>query len=229
MTLSLDERIILSLLKLDAQQTDLDAISQDVMLPQDVVWNNLRRIADYRLIQLEKGSIRISSTQRLDLAILAIKWGVDVERVCHVLGWQEFEDLVALVLEVNDFSTQKHFRFKNQDRRFEIDVLGVKKPLVFLVECKRWTRSWQRSATMKIVEKQIKRTEALLNSFQEVRGRLELDGWRDVWLLPLILTLSETPLKTYKKVPVIPIFYFHTFVTEEVNLGLNEVTFYKAS
>lgn len=224
-----DERILLALLKLDANQVDLDMISQEAILHQDVVLKTLRRLADDRLIQLDEELIWISLTQRLDLAILALKKGVDVERVCQVLGWQEFEDLVALVLDTSGFSTQKHFRFKNRDRRFEIDVLGVKRPFVFLVECKHWTKSWQRSATMKIVEKQIERTEALVNSFQEVRGRLALDGWREAWLLPLILTLSETPLKTYKKVPVIPIFYFQNFVTDEVNLDLDEVTFYKAS
>jgi Holliday junction resolvase-like predicted endonuclease len=216
-------------MKLKAHQADLFTISQEAMLPQDVVWNALRKLADDRLIQLDEGSVRISPSQRLDLAILALKRSVDVERVCQVLGWQEFEDLVALILDANGFSTQKHFRFKNQDRRFEIDVLGMKKPLVLLIECKRWTRSWQRAATIKIVEKQIKRTEALVNSFQEVRGRLVLDGWSEAWFLPLILTLSETPLKIYKKVPVIPIFYFHTFVNEEVNLGLDKVTFYKVT
>lgn len=229
MTLSLDERILLSLLKLDPQQADFHAISQETMLPQDVIQNNLRKLADDHLIQLKEGSVRISPTQRLDLTILAIKGGVDIERVCQVLGWQEFEDLVSLVLNANGFSTQKHFRFRNREKGFEIDVLGVKKPLVFLVECKRWTRSWQRSATMKIVEKQIERTEALINSFQELRGRLELDGWRNAWFLPLILTLSETPLKTFKKVPVIPIFYFQTFVSHEVNLSLDEITFYKVN
>jgi Holliday junction resolvase-like predicted endonuclease len=224
-----DERILLTLMKLDANQVDLGMISQEAMLPQDVVLNTLRKLAEDRLIQLDEGIIGVSPRQRLDLAVLALKIGVDVERVCRVLGWQEFEDLVALILDASGFSTQKHFRFKSRDRRFEIDVLGVKRPFVFLVECKRWTRSWQRSATMNIVEKQIERTEAFVNSFQEVRGRLELDGWREAWFLPLIITLSETPLKTYKEVPVIPIFYFQTFVNDEVNLGLDEVTFYKAS
>ena len=76
-----DERILLTLMKLDANQVDLGMISQEAMLSQDVVLNTLRKLADDRLIQLDEGLIWISPRQRLGLAILALKKGVDVERV----------------------------------------------------------------------------------------------------------------------------------------------------
>lgn len=224
--MSLNVRILLSLIKLGAPYADLSVISKDARVPVEVVRTALRKLADDHLIQLDEGSARVSSSQRLDLAVLALKGGADIERVCQDLGWQEFEDLVALILEANSFSTQKHYRFRTPSRRFEIDVLGLKKPLVLLLECKRWTKSWQRSATMKIVETHLARTKAFLNAFHEVRESLGLAGWSEAWLLPLILTLSETPLKTYQQVPVIPIFYFHAFITDEVHSRLDEAAFY---
>ncbi len=224
--MSLNERILLSLLKLGTPQADCQGIAQDAQLPTEVVGTALRQLADDHRLQLDEDTVRVSPTQRLNLAVLALHRGVDVERVCWSLGWQAFEDLVALMLEANGFSTQKHYRFKTPRRRFEIDVLGLKKPLVLLIECKRWARSWQRAATMKIVERQVTRTTAFVNRFHEVGRPLGLHSWSEAWVLPLILTLSETPVKTHQQVPVIPIFYFHAFLVDEVYAHLDEAAFH---
>jgi len=225
-TVSLNERILLSLLKLGTPQIDRHGIAQDAQLPPEVVGTALRQLADDHLLQLDEDTVRVSPAQRLDLAVLALHRGADIERVCRSLGWQAFEDLVALMLEANGFSTQKHYRFKTSRRRFEIDVLGLKKPLVLLIECKRWARSWQRAATMKIVEQQLTRTTAFVNEFHAARRPLGLHGWRDAWVLPLILTLSETPVKTHQQVPVIPIFYLHAFLVDEIYAHLDEAAFH---
>ncbi len=226
LTVSLNERILLSLLKLGTPQADHHGVAQEAQLPMEVVGTALRQLADDHLLQLDEDTVRISPTQRLDLAVLAVHRGVDIERVCRSLGWQAFEDLVALMLEANGFSTQKHYRFKTPHRHFEIDVLGLKKPLVLLIECKRWARSWQLAATMKIVERQVTRTTAFVNGFHAARGPLGLHDWSETWVLPLILTLSETPVKTHQTVPVIPIFYFHAFLMDEVYAHLDGAAFH---
>ncbi len=223
---SFHERILLTLLQWGTPHVERHRIARDAQLPAEVVDAALRRLADDHLLQVDEASVRVSANQRLDLAVLALQQGVDIERVCQSLGWQAFEDLVALMLEANGFSTQKHYRFKTSRRRFEIDVLGLKKPLVLLIECKRWARSWQRSATMKIVEQQLTRTTAFVNDLPAARRPRELRGWREAWVLPLVLTLSETPVKTYQQVPVIPIFYFHAFLLEDVYARLDEAAFH---
>ena len=224
--MSLEARMLLSILKLGTKQMDIREISKESNIPLNIVRKDLKKLANENLIHIEDGRVEISTEQMLKLVILAIKGGVDVERACKAIGWQAFEDLVISILDSNGFATRKHFRFQNQNKRFEIDVLGLKEPFIFLIECKHWKQSWQRSATIKIVEKQIQRTKALIKSFQEQRARLKVNRWRDALLLPMVLTLSVTPLKTYKHVPVIPIFYFQNFINNEMNAHIDKFKFY---
>jgi len=219
--------LLLSIIKLGTGLVDVRQISQDSKVSVSLVEKTLKKLEAEKMIRFEDGCVTASPEQRLELAMLAIKGGADIERVCKLLGWREFEDLAVLVLGCNGFSTRKHFRFKTQGRWFEIDVLGIEEPLVLSIDCKRWRRSWQRSATMRIVEKQLRRTLALVNSFQSLGNRLEVNGWKGVRVLPLILTMSETPLKTYDKVPVIPIFYFQNFLNNEMNTYINEFMVYE--
>jgi Holliday junction resolvase-like predicted endonuclease len=168
------------------------------------------------LLQLHNEQVTASPKQRLNLALLAIQAGVDVEHVSTLMNWQEFEDLVIVIMHHNGFTTQKHFRFPSQTQRFEIDVIGTKSSLLLLIECKRWKKSWQTSATRKIVEEQLKRTKAFINSYSKIRRKLRMTKQKQLKVLPLILTMSETPFKLYKKLPVIPIFYFQNFLQNEL-------------
>ncbi len=227
--MSTEARLLLSIIKLGAGQVDVQKVSQDSKVPLSLANESLKKLENKKLIQLSNGRITTSPKQRLGLAILAIRDGVDIEEVCKLLGWGEFEDLVALVLEYNGFSSKKHFRFKTQGRWFEIDVLGWKEPLLLSIDCKHWKRSWQRSATMTIVEKQLQRTEALVNSSQKIGVRIGVTGWEEVRVLPLILTLSKTPLKTYKEVPVVPIFHLQNFLNNEIFTYLDDFRFYEVS
>jgi Holliday junction resolvase-like predicted endonuclease len=224
--MSLEARTLLSILRLSATQPDIRAIAQDARIPLDMMRKTLKKLAGEGYLRLDDGRVEISAEQQLGLVILAIQGGVDVERACKAIGWQAFEDLVMAVLDANEVTTRKHFRFQSHERRFEIDVLGLKEPVIFVIECKHWNQSWQRSATMKIVEKQIQRTKALVNAFQEHRVRLGVGGWSNARLLPVVLTLSMTPFKTYKNVPVVPIFYLQTFINDEMTAHFDEFTFY---
>jgi Holliday junction resolvase-like predicted endonuclease len=224
--MSLEARTLLAILRLSATQPDIHAISQEARIPLDMIRKTLKKLACEDHIRLEDGHVEISAEQQLGLVILAIQGGVDVERACKAIGWQAFEDLVMAVLDANGVATRKHFRFQSHERRFEIDVLGLKEPVIFVIECKHWNQSWQRSATMKIVEKQIQRTKALNNAFQEHLVRLGVDGWSDARLLPMVLTLSLTPFKTYKNVPVIPVFYLQAFINDEMRAHFDKFTFY---
>ncbi len=164
-----------------------------------------------------------SERQRLSLAVLAVRGGADVERVCKALGWREFEDFVGFALDQNGFAVEKHFRFRGAGKRYEVDVVGLREPLMLSVECKHWKQSWKRGATMDIVRRQIERTRALAKSLPEPKDRLRIARWKEVKLIPIISTLSDAPLKIYEGVPVVPIFYFNSFLAE-MNTCMNELT-----
>jgi len=189
-------------------------LSEETRMPAGVVKQNLLGLARKGLVTTIDGKeFETSGEQRLSLAVLALREGADMERVCKALGWREFEDLVALALDQKEFEVKKHFRFK-RSRRYEIDVVGLKEPLVLSVECKHWKRSWRRAATIDAVRAQVDRTRALAQSLPEPRDRLGVARWGEVRFMPLVLTLSNTPLKICDGVPVVPIFHFNSFLNE---------------
>ena len=88
------------------------------------------------LIEFENDQVDLSSDQRVNLAIHAINQGTDIEKVCKVLEWKEFENFTANAFEKNDFEVKRNFRFKAAQRRWEIDVLAYSYPIIVCVDCK---------------------------------------------------------------------------------------------
>ena len=183
-------------------------------MPTKTVEQDIPELLRNGLVTKVGDAFETSERQKLSLAILAIKEGSDVERVCKVLGWREFEDFVAFALNQNGFKVEKHFRFNGVGRRYEIDVVGLKEPLVLSIECKHWRINWRRAAIVDAVRMQVERTRALAQSLPEPKDRLRLARWREVRFIPMVLTLSDTPLKIFEKVPIVPIFYFNGFLDE---------------
>jgi Holliday junction resolvase-like predicted endonuclease len=171
------------------------------------------------LVHSTGDQISISPYQKVQLAILAIRCGLDIEEISQALDWREFEDIAMAVLTHHGFSNLKHYRFKSQDKGHEIDVLSFKNPLILAIECKHWKRSWQNSVIKRIVDKQQERGDALSRSWQYPSKHPPpsmVPLHKHCTIVPVILTLHLTSLKCYNKVPIIPIFYFQNFLTTEL-------------
>jgi len=194
---------------------DLTLLSEKTHTSIDVINQNLAVLARKGFITYIDGNeVTVSRKQRIELIIFTLKQGCDIERVCMALGWREFEDIVVLILEQNGFQTMKHFRFKSGVKRYEIDILAYKDSLILSIDCKRWTRSWQMAATIKVINAQVERTRALIQSFLSLKNFFEVTNLINISFIPLIVTLSETPYKIYEKVPAVPIFHFQNFLDE---------------
>ena len=191
-----------------------EVIAREANVPVQVANNVLRGLREIGLIECEKGIIEVSSNKRVKLAIHAINHGTDIERVCKVLEWIEFENFAATAFETNNFDVKRRFRFKSSGRRWEIDVLAYSEPLVVCVDCKRWRRGWGNSAIKKIVELQTQRTEVLAKNLQSLQRKIGLDGWKRATLFPVILSLFPGPAKFYNNVPVVPILQLQNFLNE---------------
>lgn len=210
----MSQSLVLSLLKHTVTgSTEINQIAEGLPLAKGVLEQRLHRLATLNLLSLSGDTISISVGQRFHLALHALRKGLDLEIVCETLDWREFEDLAAFTLKRNGYKATKHFRFKTS-RRYEVDVLGLKEPHILAIECKHWKRSWQRAATKKFVEAHQKRVEALAKYVRTAKGRLGLDGWCEIKLVPIIITLSETPVKVHNEIPIVPIFYFQNVLTE---------------
>ena len=191
-----------------------ESIVKAVNMPLQLVSNILREIHEKEFIEYNNEHIEQTSNQRIKLAIHAINNGTDIERICKVLEWKEFEKFSATAFEKNNFAVKRNFRFKAAQRRWEIDILAYCEPIILCVDCKRWRRGWGNSAISKIAEAQSLRTKLLANNIQFLQRKIELNNWERANLFPVILSLFPGSIKIYKKVPVVPILQLQSFIDE---------------
>ena len=207
--------VLISILKLTNNgPVAEEAVALDVNVPVSVTNKVLNGFREIGLIEGEDGIIEVSSNQRVKLALHAINLGTDIERVCKVLEWIEFENFAATAFEANNFSVKRRFRFKTAGRKWEIDVLAFSEPYVVCVDCKRWRRGWGKSAINKIVEAQTLRTKVLSEALPSMQKKLKLNGWTQAIFFPVILSLFPGPAKFFQNVPVVPILQLQNFLDE---------------
>jgi len=227
--MSTQTAIILSILKqTQAGPTNEEAVAFGANIPEQVVNNVLRGFRESGLIEYENEQIEVSSNQRIMLATHAINQGTDIENVCKVLEWKEFENFAAKAFEANNFAVQRNFRFKASGRRWEIDVIAISEPIIVCVDCKRWRRGWGNSAIQRIVDLQAQRTQVLAAALNSLQRKINLSEWKQATLFPVILSLFPGPVKFYSKVPVVPILQLQNFV-DEFQGHTKELTHYKVT
>ena len=190
-----------------------DVVAKEAGIPGHVLNGLLTDFHRNMLIQLETNQIELSPNQRVNLALYAINQGTDVERVCKVLEWKEFENFSAVAFEKNKFKVKKRFRFKTAQRGWEIDLVAYNQPIIVCVDCKRWKRGWGNSAIRKIADAQAQRAEVLANNFQDIQRKIGID-WKNATLFPVILSLFPGQVKMYNRVPVVPILQLQNFLDE---------------
>lgn len=191
-----------------------EAVAIDANVPVQVANKILRRLREIGFIEYQNEQIELTSNQRVKLAIHAINHGTDIERVCKVLEWKEFENFAATAFERNNFAVKRRFRFKASGRRWEIDLIAYSEPIIVCVDCKRWRRGWGNSVIRRVAAAQAQRTEALAGNLQSIQREIGLTDWKEATLFPVILSLFPGPVKFYGKVPVVPILQLQNFMDE---------------
>lgn len=203
---------ILKLTKTGPVQREL--VSRDARVPVQVADDILRKLLDTGLIRYKGGLVEVSSSQRARMAVRAVELGSDPQKVCGVLEWDEFEEIAAKAFEASNFMVKRRFRFKWAGRRWEVDVLGCKEPLVVCADCKHWRRGWRRSAIMKAVEAQVERTKMLAEALPSLHEKAGLVNWKKATLVPMVLSLVPSPFKFYNNVPIVPVLQLPNFLNE---------------
>jgi len=213
--LATERDLLVSILRLTKDgPVQRELISKDARVPTQVADGLLRKLSQARLIQWKGKAVEASPHQRVKIAIQAIKLGADLERACKFLQWNEFENIAAGAFEANNFTVIKHFRFRWAGRRWEIDILGCKEPMVVCVDCKHWRRGWRRSAIIRAAESQVERTQALTEDFPSLYEEVGLANWKRATLVPVVLSLVPGPFKFYNNVPMVPILQLQNFLNE---------------
>jgi Holliday junction resolvase-like predicted endonuclease len=219
--MTIEGELILSVLKLTKQgAVQKDLVARDAHSSTAVTEKLLKTLYQKGFIQLKGSTLEVSLGQRLQLAIEAIKQGVDIEHVSKFLEWKEFEKMAAEAFEINSYLVNRNFYFKARSKRWEIDLLARKRPLIVCVDCKHWQHGWSMASVIKTTEAQVGRTKALTDSLQDLTDKLELNDWTRVILIPVMLSLIPGPFKFHDNTPIVPILQLQSFISQlsaEVN------------
>jgi len=191
-----------------------ELLAKDAKVPLQTTDQVLRKLSPSNLFYEHEGIIEVSPSQRVKIAVHALRLGADFERVCRLLSWTEFESIAAQAFEANGYRVIRNFHFKQASRKWEIDVIGLKKPLILCVDCKHWKRGWRRAATVKAVESQIERTETMANALPNYYQKARLEEWETATLIPIVMSLSPGPYKFYNNVPIVPVLQLQDFINE---------------
>jgi Holliday junction resolvase-like predicted endonuclease len=189
-------------------------VKDDCRLPLEVTVKLLHKLQTEGLINLENDLIEVTKDNRMKLAVKAAELGGDAENITNLLSWQEFEDIAVLALKNNGFSVLKNVHFKHADRKWEIDAVGCKKPLVICIDCKHWQRRMAPSVMGRVVEAQAERTEALADSLPNAKLQLECTKWKKAQFVPAILSLVQGSYKFYDNVPIVPVLQLQDFINQ---------------
>lgn len=215
MCVVIERDLLISLLKLSKDGSVLiKCVNQDARIASDITQKMLENLQNEGLLYLKGNSVEVDTGNRLRLAVKAASLGADVENVSGFLRWQEFEAIAAIALERNGYLTTKNVRFKHGGRRWEIDVVGCRNPLVLCVDCKRWQHGMTPSALKKIVEAQVERARALSDTLPSPALKIECVKWNKAKFVPVILSLIPSSFKFYDNVPVVPILQLQDFMIQ---------------
>jgi Holliday junction resolvase-like predicted endonuclease len=225
--LNCEREILISILKLTKEgPVHIELLAKDSKVPLSVVKGYVAKNAGLGLIDKRDKIVRVTSIQRLKIALRAVSLGADFERVCRNLSWKEFEEIAMKTLQINGYSTIKHFRFRHKNRVWVIDLLAAKGRTVVCVDCKRWRKRLTASTAEKVVEAQVERVTALSEAFAKVKGKINFTLENSVFLVPVILSLVSSPLKFCRGVPIVPILQLQNFLNE-LPAQVHSLTFVK--
>lgn len=211
--MNIEKNLLISLLKLTKNQEVLiNDVKKDARLPLDTTKSLIEKLQNQGILYYNNENVRVDSENRLKLAITAISLGSDIEQVSNLLSWQEFEHVAAIALEIYNFTVSKNVRFKSLGRRWEIDVIGCKKPLVVCIDCKHWQHGLSPSVLSRIANEQAERTRALIEALPSASIKIDFQNWSNAKFLPAVLSLIPCATKFHSNIPIVPIFQLQDFL-----------------
>ena len=211
--MTIELNLLISILKMTKEGSALtESVNKDARIAAGIAPKLLKKMEITEIIYNKSGTIEADSCTRLKIAVRALTLGADLQRVSELLSWQEFEDVATIALERNGYDVSKNTRFKHADRRWEMDVIGCKKPWVICIDCKRWKNGMSPSALKKVAEAQIERTQSFAESLPNIKFEIECAKWHRAQFVPAILTLTVGTFKFYSMVPIVPILQLQDFL-----------------
>jgi len=200
------------LVKTQSGEAKLDEVRESVNITSEAFDQTVEAMVEDGAITLDGDAVRLSTEQRVRLAVRAVELGADFQTVSGSLGWLEFEELVAYVFEENGFAVQRRYRFQAEGRRWEMDVLASRYPYILCAECKHYTRGIGNSIARNIVETHLEKTEVFSRHLPGQAKKIGVHRWRDAVVIPITLTLSPTKMRIYRRMPSVSVLALTNFL-----------------
>ena len=200
------------LVKTQSGEATLDEVRESVNITSEAFDQTVEAMVEDGAITLDGDAVRLSTEQRVRLAVRAVELGADFQTVSGSLGWLEFEELVAYVFEENGFAVQRRYRFQAEGRRWEMDVLASRYPYILCAECKHYTRGIGNSIARNIVETHLEKTEVFSRHLPGQAKKIGVHRWRDAVVIPITLTLSPTKMRIYRRMPSVSVLALTNFL-----------------
>ena len=209
----IERNLIIAVLKLTkGDPVSHELINKEAKIPLKLAQRLLDRLQNEGLIYSQGGFIEVDSINRLKLAVQAINLGADSERVSGLLQWKEFEAISALILERNGYVAARNLRFKPAGRRWEIDIVAYRRPLVICADCKHWRHGISPSRLRSVVREQVERARALAECLQDSTIKIGCSSWSSANAVPAVFSLTANGVKLFENVPVVSIFQLQDFL-----------------
>ena len=202
---------ILGLTK-ETSKFSLEDLSTLTKMPLSRVRELAEELSIEGMLALGQGVVSVDAEKRVRMALKSLAQGADPEKVCRLLSWQEFEEISVNSLEANRFSAVKHFVFKTDNRRREIDVIGVGRMLVICLDCKHWTRGVRGAVGEGVATRQIERVQSLAAD-ERSKSRLGISSSTTVYFVPAIVSLLDSGPKFILEVPIVPVLKLNSFLS----------------
>ena len=191
-----------------------DDINTDARIPSSVTFALLEKLQNENLVDLENGLVEVDDSAKVKLAVKAVELGAGVERISDFLSWREFEEIASVALDLNGYVAARNVHFTQGGRRWEIDVVGCKKPLVVCIDCKQWHHGMNPSTLARIAESQARRVDAFSKALPNVKLALPCVKWEKAQFIPVIVSLISGGSKFFGRVPVVPVLQLQDFISQ---------------
>jgi len=206
--------LVIILEKTKEGTSNIEAIREDLRITTESFNGSLNSLEEEGLVNISEGQIEASLDQRLKIAINAVKSGADFQRVSKQLGWKEFEEMVAYTFEENGYKVKRRFRFSAEGRRWEIDVLATKKPLIICAECKHWAKSLGNSTARNIIEVHLEKVRVMSENVDVISEKINVNHWGKATIVPIALSLIPARSKIYRRIPMVSVLELPDFLSE---------------
>lgn len=194
--------------------TDYEGLREAVRVTDEAFTAFLGHLIEQGLVGVGEEALEATLEQRLEIAVRAVRAGADMERVSKALGWLEFEEMSAYTFEANGYRVKRRFRFNGEGRRWEIDVLATRKPLVVCAECKHWSNGLGNMTARRIVETHLEKVRVLSENAAILVEKGLLRGWDRAVFVPMAISLQPARNKIYRRIPVVSVFELPSFLNE---------------